>query len=129
MFTLEQIKNAHSHVKSGADFPKYIKDIKTLWVISYEVSVRDGQVEYWGVDDFRVSTSTGCDPLAISSVPDYEQFRSDLSSHQKWDTSYQIFCRDCAKSGIEKWVVSTITMTCTYYDSLWKEALIEQIPD
>ena len=28
MFTVEQITQAHSHVKSGADFPKYIQDIK-----------------------------------------------------------------------------------------------------
>ncbi len=29
MFTVEQIKAAHSKVKSGADFPSYIKEIKT----------------------------------------------------------------------------------------------------
>jgi len=28
MFTVEQIKAAHSKVKSGADFPSYIKEIK-----------------------------------------------------------------------------------------------------
>jgi hypothetical protein len=30
MFTLEQIKQAHSQVKSGADFPRYIQTIKIL---------------------------------------------------------------------------------------------------
>ena len=33
MFTAEQIITAHSKVKSGADFPNYIKDIKALGVI------------------------------------------------------------------------------------------------
>ena len=33
MFTLEQIKLAHSKVKSGADFPAYIKELKALGVI------------------------------------------------------------------------------------------------
>lgn len=28
MFTITQIENAHSKVKSGADFPKYIQDLK-----------------------------------------------------------------------------------------------------
>lgn len=32
MFTVEQIKTAHSKVKSGADFPAYIQDIKKLGV-------------------------------------------------------------------------------------------------
>ncbi len=31
MFTVEQIKTAHSKVKSGADFPAYIQDIKKNW--------------------------------------------------------------------------------------------------
>ena len=30
MFTLEQIKQAHSQVESGADFPSYIQEIKKL---------------------------------------------------------------------------------------------------
>lgn len=31
MFTVEQIKAAHAKVKSGADFPGYITEIKSLW--------------------------------------------------------------------------------------------------
>ena len=30
MFTIKQIKDAHSKVKSGADFPKYMQDIIVL---------------------------------------------------------------------------------------------------
>lgn len=36
MFTVEQIKAAHSKVKSGADFPAYIQEIKSLGVTHYE---------------------------------------------------------------------------------------------
>ena len=36
MFTVEQIQEAHSKVKSGADFPKYIQDIKKLGVDAFE---------------------------------------------------------------------------------------------
>ena len=41
MFTLEQIKSAHSKVKSGADFPNYVQDIIKLGVIFYETHVSD----------------------------------------------------------------------------------------
>ena len=33
MFTVEQIKAAHSKVKSGADFPAYIQEIKALGLL------------------------------------------------------------------------------------------------
>lgn len=34
MFTAEQLTEAHSKVKSGADFPKYMQKIKGLSVTS-----------------------------------------------------------------------------------------------
>ena len=33
MFTIQQIKEAHSKVKSGSDFPKYVQDIIALGVL------------------------------------------------------------------------------------------------
>ena len=36
MFTVEQIKTAHGKVKSGADFPAYINEVKKLGVSFYE---------------------------------------------------------------------------------------------
>jgi hypothetical protein len=32
MFTVEQIKSVRSKVKSGADFPRYIQEIKKTWI-------------------------------------------------------------------------------------------------
>lgn len=56
MFTLEQTKTAHSKVKSGADFPAYINDIKQLGVTGYETFVSDGHTDYYGTNDFKIST-------------------------------------------------------------------------
>lgn len=39
MFTTEQIHAAHSKVKSGADFPNYIRDLKQLGVVYYEMTI------------------------------------------------------------------------------------------
>ena len=39
-----------------------------------------------------------------------------------------IFCRDCAKSGVEKWIVDMADMTCTYYDKEGDPFLKETIP-
>lgn len=42
MFILEQIKIAHSKVKSEVDFPAYINDIKQFGVTGYVTYLSDG---------------------------------------------------------------------------------------
>jgi len=42
MFTTEQIKAAHGKIKSGADFPSYINEIRGLGVTHYEAYVTVG---------------------------------------------------------------------------------------
>ena len=56
------------------------------------------------------------------------QFIADLKTHQQGGTDYPTFCNDCAKSGVEKWIVDMKRMTCTYYDKKGNEMLVEQIP-
>jgi len=36
MFTVKEIQEAHAKVKSGADFPKYIQEIKKMGVTGFE---------------------------------------------------------------------------------------------
>jgi uncharacterized protein YbcV (DUF1398 family) len=56
MFTIEQIKSAHSKVKSGADFMAYIQELKILGVTFYETFVIDSHTDYFGTNDFKVSS-------------------------------------------------------------------------
>lgn len=129
MFTLEQIKTAHSKVKSGADFPAYIQEIKSFGVTYYEAFVTDGHIDYFGENNFQISAPIKYEPLVIVDVCDAEQFKTDLLAHQQGQTNYLTFCNDCAKSGIEKWVVCFEKMTCTYFDKANNEILVEQIPE
>ncbi len=128
MFTVEQIKEAHSKVKSGADFPAYIQDLKRLGVTYYETFVEDGHTDYYGTNDYKTSTTFKYDTLAISVTSNKEQFITDLKTHQQGKTDYLTFCNDCSKSGIKKWAVCMNKMTCTYYDKAENEILVEQIP-
>lgn len=128
MFSIDDIQNAHSKVKSGADFPAYIQDLKKLGVIRYETFVSDGHTVFLGESEFRASTPDKYDEMEISDDSDAEQFKSDLKSHQQGNTDYKTFCNDCAKSGIEKWIVDLERMTCTYYDKEENEILVEKIP-
>lgn len=129
MFSIEDIQNAHSKVKSGSDFPVYIQDLKKLGVIRYETLVSDGSTVYFGENEFRASSPAKYEELEIAESSNAEKFKSDLKFHQQGKTDYKTFCSDCAKSGIEKWIVDLEKMTCTYYDKSENEILVELIPE
>ncbi len=128
MFTIEQIKTAHSKVKSGADFPNYVQDLLKLGVTYYETYVADGHTDYFGKQDYKISSEDKCDKLIIADNSNLLQFQTDIKAHQQGKTDYQTFCADCAKSGIEKWTVDMVKMTCSYYDKAGNEMLVEIIP-
>ena len=128
MFTIQQINEAHSKVKSGADFPKYMQDIIALGVTSFETFVFDNHTNYYGKDNFQTSSIGFSETLFIANESNIEQFKSDLKAHQQGKTDYMTFLNDCAKSGVEKWIVVMDKMTCSYYDKNGNEVLVEQIP-
>lgn len=128
MFTIEQIKSAHSKVKSGADFPNYVQDLLKLEVTYYETYVADGHTDYFGKQDFKISSEEKYDKLIIADNSNLLQFQADIKAHQQGKTNYPTFCADCAKSGIEKWTVDMVKMTCSYYDKAGNEMLVEIIP-
>ena len=128
MFTAAQLKAAHSQVKSGADFPAYILDIKKLGVTHYETFVTNGQTNFFGAHEHKVTSAPRYEPLVIAVHANHQQFKADLKAHQQGKTDFPTFCTQCAASGIEKWVISMDSMTCTYYDSAGNEVLVESIP-
>ena len=128
MFTAEQIKAAHSKVASGADFPAYIQEIKSLGVTHYETYVADGHIDYHGANNYTLNMPAKYEPLAIADTPKMEEFRTELIAHQQGKTDFLTFIKMCAAYGIEKWAISMNKMTCTYYDKGGNEILVEEIP-
>jgi uncharacterized protein YbcV (DUF1398 family) len=128
MFTIDQIYAAHSKVISGADFPKFIQELIVIGVKSYDSFVADGHTDYFGLDNFKVSSIAKYELLGITETTSKNQFISDLKAHQNGQTDYPTFCIDCAKSGVFKWTVNLTEMTCTYLDSTGNELLVEKIP-
>ena len=128
MFTVEQIESAHSKVRSGADFPKYIQEIKQMGVTAFETWVKDSHTEYFGKNDYQTRSQPQYKDLTISDSSDKEKFSHYLKIHQKGETDYFTFCSQCAETGIEKWIVCLDEMTCTYYNKAGNKILEEQIP-
>ena len=129
MFTVAQIEQAHDKVKSGADFPKYIQEIKELGVVAFETWVKNSHTEYFGLNNYQTKSNPQYDTLTISEVTDKEKFNHYLKIHQQGQTDYYTFCTHCAETGIEKWIVSLDKMTCIYFDKAENEILEEKIPE
>ena len=128
MFTVEQIKTAHSKVKSGADFPAYIQEIKALGVTHYEAYVTDGHIDYHGANDYIAKVPAKYGPLVIADIVKDDEFKAELVAHQQGKTDFLTFVKMCATFGIEKWAICMDKMTCTYYDKKGNEILVEAIP-
>jgi uncharacterized protein YbcV (DUF1398 family) len=128
MFTIQQIEEAHSKVKSGADFPQYIQDIKKLGVIAFETFVVDSHTKYIGKNDFCIESQAIYKQKSIAEQSNKDQFSTYLKSHQRGETDYFQFCDHCAETGVEKWIVDLEAMTCTYYDKSFSIMLTETIP-
>lgn len=128
MFTIEQIKEAHAKVQSGADFPNYIQDLIILGVKGYDTFVNDGHVEYYGVNNYNVTADEKYPEIKVEDFANKERFIEFLVMHQDGQSDYLTFCNQAAQCGIAKWRVDIIQMTCTYFDKSENEILIEKIP-
>ena len=83
MFTINQIKKAHTKVKSGTDFPGYVKELKTLGILSYNNYVSDGHTEYYGNNDFTVSSPPKYPVMEISNAGVNKKLEYALSIHRE----------------------------------------------
>ncbi len=128
MFTVEQIKAAHSKVKSGADFPSYIREIKALGVTHYEAYVSDGHIDYHGANNHTAKVPEKYAPLTIANTPNIAIFKAELVAHQQGKSDYLTFINMCADTGIEKWEICMDKMTCIYYSQAGEAILVETIP-
>jgi uncharacterized protein YbcV (DUF1398 family) len=129
MFTAEEIRQAHSKVKSGADFPAYIKEIKALGVTQYTAYVADGHIDYVGPNNHTVTVPAKYAPISIAKLVNRDLFIAELKAHQQGKTDFLSFINMCAAAGVEQWQVSMEQMSCTYFDKAGNEVLMEQIPN
>ena len=127
MFQLEEIKQAHSKVKSGADFPAYVQELIKLGVKKYDTYVSDGHTLFVGEHNYRLQTAPKYAALNVNDTGNAEKFTHYLKIHQQGQTDYPAFCNHSAETGVEKWTVDTNLLTCTYYDKSNNIMLEEKI--
>ena len=127
-FTLEQVHEAHAKVKSGADFPRYVQELKEMGMAGYTIEVSTGKTTYSAIDGTMLATDVTYDALPLNEILNKEQFVERLKLHQQGGTDYPTFCKDCTDNGVAGWLLDFKQMTCTYFDAQGNDVLTEQIP-
>lgn len=127
MFTLDQLNEARSHVKSGADFPILVQAFIRLGVRRYTTWLTDGHTDYEGADQ-QLSSPPGHAPLPIATRVEREHFIARIKHHQQGGSDYGTICNEARAAGVERWVVDTEKMTCTYFGITGERILVEDIP-
>lgn len=128
MFTLEQIKAIHSQVKTGADFPQYVQNLKAIGLAHYDLFVADGHAEYVATTGERLTSLASYAPLPVAALGQASELAHALLIHQQGQTDYPTFCRQAAEAGVEKWTVDALALTCSYYDRQGQVLATEIIP-
>ncbi len=127
-FTKEQINEAFSKVKSGADFPQLVQDLKNMGVRYYENFVADGKTNYVGSKDYYVQGEAKYPEMKVAEQSSKPHLQQALEVHQAGQTDYLTFCQQAADTGVEKWITSMEDMTVSYFDKNGNVMLVEEIP-
>ncbi len=129
MFTLDQIHNAFAKVKSGADFPQYVQDLKGIGVTHYDNFVSDGRTKYYGQEEFSIDGGSKYSEMEVNENSSAGNIRQSILIHQQGQTDYPTFCKQAADAGVEKWTTHMIEMTVTYFDKKGRKLIVESIPE
>lgn len=128
MFTIELIHEAFSKVKSGADFPQFVQDLKAIGVTHYDNFVADGNTKYFGTNNFVLQGETKYPSMNVNDESSADKLKHAIFIHQQGQTDYPTFCRQAAEAGVEKWTTHMIEMTVIYLDKAGNELTVELIP-
>lgn len=127
MFTIDQIHEAFSKVKSGADFPQFVQDLKNIGVTHYDNYVSNGNTKYYGLNGFELDGSARYTEIQVNNLSSSEHLRHAISIHQNGQTDYPTFCVQAADAGVEKWTIHILEMSVTYVDKNGTKLTVEPI--
>ena len=127
MFTQDQIYKALEKVKSGADFPQFVQDLKQMGVTHYDNFVSDGRTTYFGHHGVALNGAPKYPNLEVNNTSSSTGLKHAISIHQQGQTDYLTFCRQAAEAGVEKWTTHMMAMTVTYLDKKGQILTVEPI--
>lgn len=127
MFTEQMIKEAHAKMKSGADYPAYVAELKAMGITSYDFMADTGINMYYG-NGHTVEVAPKYAALPVADVASPAKLRHTIEIHQQRHTDFMTFCLQATASGVHKWVSDLEEMAVIYMDKAGNEILREPIP-
>jgi uncharacterized protein YbcV (DUF1398 family) len=130
MFTKDQINAATAGARTGADYPKLVRNFRKLGIRSYEHIVSDGSNLYFGDNGHSVPIAHDQELIPVadsSSLFAREAEAHDFHSPAGADV-LSGFLRSGREAGIAKWVSDLELMTVTYVDKAGRAVVVEPIP-
>ena len=129
MFTIDQIHEASASIKSGADFPQFVQDLKSMGVTHYDTFVSDGLTKYYDANDFVLVANAKYPEMPVNDLPSSNRLKHALLIHQQGQTDYPTFCKQAAEAGVEKWTTKVGEMVVIYWDKQGQPMVVERIPN
>ena len=93
------MKAAHAKVKSGADFPAYVQEIKQLGLLRYDFMVRDGRTVYHGANGFELIGDPVYPGKASAVQASPAALRRIIAETQQGKSDFPAFCSGAAAAG------------------------------
>ena len=128
MFSLQQITSAVAKVRTGADYPRLVQELKNLGIRRYEHFVADGTNVYHGDGGHAVRVDHPQEVIPVADVSSAEKLQHALAIHQRGETTYPMFCEQAGAAGVATWVSDLAAMTVSYIDKAGKVIVVERIP-
>jgi len=126
MFSHAQIEKVLESV--GTDFPRLVKELLNLGVLSFEHIVPTGTVTFYGTSTHRITIHRKQKIIEVHKTPSSEKLKEALTFLKSGKSDLPTFCMDAAEAGVEKWLCDLINMKVTYFDKRNKTIMIENIP-
>lgn len=127
-FTEQDIRAIYAQVRTGADFPRLIQDLKRLGIVSYDHLLETGANVFHGKAGQSLSLSNMGPSVPVSDQPNAGLLKKYISEHQRGLSNYPQICAQAGQVGVQKWTSDLQAMTCTYFDKSGGTMIVEPIP-
>ena len=126
-FSITSIQEAHK-LYTGPDFPKLIKEFKSMGMVTNIFNLETGIVTYINHTGETLEDTGIKVDFDICESGTFEDAIFALQRNQRGESDFYTFCNEIAKAGVYKWVSELDEMTCTYFDKTEQVIIIESIP-
>jgi uncharacterized protein YbcV (DUF1398 family) len=126
--TEESVRAIYSKPRTGADFPKLIRELKAVGIVSYDHVIESGANVFHGKNGEKLTLANMGPAFPVSQKPDVGSLKKIISEHQRGLSDYPTLCRLVGEAGVEKWVCDLVAMTCSYFDKSGSKMHVELIP-